>query len=348
MFIRNRFYIKIILLIVLGIIITGFYFGWWQWCFNVFNNIGRSQNNTERVIIDSSEFPKEEGEHPNLKLEWWYFAGHLEEEKNPKNKFGVTLIFDKNPAHIKANLINGILKENFSSVIKIDNYDILSKDNLTIQKGNNFWIETELFKYKIHYEFDDKEIDLILNSVKPPFITNIGSTAFYCQQTRVTISGFLSFSQQKYKVKGWGWIDHQGFEDSFPFYSWNWHAIQLDNNIEIVFMTYPDDQSGQIFKSSLFVYKDTQIETINNDNYSIEYINYWIDPKTKYRYPTKLRLKIPQKNANLDIEAILENQVIETIYKIYEGSTEVTGIWQGEKISGRAQIETINLEGIAN
>lgn len=132
---NKNFLKKIILAVfVISIIIAGFIFGY-----------RKNEKNPQKIIINGWEFPKEEGEHSNLKSEWWYFAGHLEEEGNPENKFGITLIFHKNPPHVKVNLVDGTQQKNFSSVINISNYDILSKEGLTIKKGENYWIEENLF-----------------------------------------------------------------------------------------------------------------------------------------------------------------------------------------------------------
>lgn len=126
---ENKIFLKKIILaiFVVIIILTGFIFGW-----------KKTENATQKTIINGWEFPREEGEHSNLKFEFWYFSGHLEEEGNPENKFGVTLIFQKNPPHVKVNLVDGVQQKNFSSRIKIDQYDFLSEEKLAIKWGDNF------------------------------------------------------------------------------------------------------------------------------------------------------------------------------------------------------------------
>lgn len=326
---NKNFLKKIILAIfVVGIILAGFIFGW-----------RKTGNTIQKININGWEFPKEEGEHANLELEWWYFAGHLEEEGNPENKFGVTLIFHKNPSHVKVNLVDGIQQKNFSSRIEIDQYDLLPEEKLAIKKGDNFWLETGLFKYQINFNFEDNNIELDLDSIKTPLLRYNTTDAFYYQQTRVKVKGQLSFSGTKYKVKGWGWIDHQGFKVSLPPSNWRWCAVQLDNNTEIIASgTHPYSQFN------LLLVKDNQIEQIKGDSHSMDDIDYWVDPETGYEYPIRFRLKIPAKNVDLEITAIANNQVIRGVeYRIYEGSCRVTGSFDGQAVTGRAQLEVVPL-----
>jgi len=339
---NKNFLKKIILAVfVVGIILTGFIFGW-----------GKTEITTQKTIIDGWEFPREEGKHSNFKFEGWYFAGHLEEEGNPENKFGVTLAFDKDQLTnqlIRVNLVDGVQKKNFSSKIEIDQYDLLSEKKLAIKKDENYWLEEELFKYKIHFQFDNNEIDLSLDSLKPPLLRYNITDAFYYQQTRVKTVGKLSFSGKEYKVKGWGWIDHLGLNQvTFTFLpaGWRWYAIQLDNNTEIV-STHFDPRLGMriLKKPALFLYnKDAQLEIIEGNRYSIDDIDYWVDPETNHEYPVRSRLEIPDKNINLEITAITKNQVIREIQKtfLYEGSCLVTGLFDGQNITGRAQLEVIH------
>lgn len=348
---KNCIYLKIILIIIItAIIFIGFIFVKQK----KYYSAEQSKNTAQSITVNGWQFPNEEGEHQNLQTEWWYFASHLENKNKPEDKFGFTIAFFKNSARIMMNLTNGVLQENFSSIIKIDYYDIFPKENLAVKKGENFWLEEDLFKYKIHFELDDKEIDLNLNSIKNPFIRYITPNTFYYQQTRVETSGFISFSGEKYEVKGLGWIDHQGFKDFAVPPIWRWYAIQLDNNTEMAFTIYlyPESNINKFQKTSLFLFEDDQMEEVENNDYSIEVIDYWTNSDTGYRYPIKSRLKIPQKNANLEITAIIKDQTIKGSDKayssIYLGSCRVEGIFEGQLVFGTAQLDIVSPEKATN
>lgn len=208
-------------------------------------------------------------------------------------------------------------------------------------------METRPFKYQINFNFENNNIKLDLDSIKPPIIRydTITIFPFYYQQTRVKVEGQLSFFGVKYKIKGWGWIEHQGFKESPYPSSWRWCAVQLDNNTEITADGIPPYSQFNL----LLVKDNNQIEQIKGDSHSMDDIDYWVDPETGYEYPIRFRLKIPAKNVDLEVVAITNNQVIRGVefrgveYRVYEGSCRVTGLFDGQAVTGRAQLEVIFL-----
>ena len=298
-------------------------------------------NNQNLDSKNAIYFPQDEGEHQNLQTEWWYLAAHLEDERDSANKFGATLIFGKNPPQIKFNLIDGVNQKNFSSVINLDGYDLLGKDKLAIKKDDIYWLESGVFKYQIHYKSENIEINLDLASLKNPFLFSNNSEAFYYEQTNVKVSGSLFLSDKHYEIKGVGWIDHQGFKAALPWKSWRWYALQLDNNVEMAFVTDFTSQIGNFSKkNNLSIFKETALrEIVDSQKYSIKDLEYWQDPKTKVQSPIKWQLEIPERNINLTATSIIPNQVIEGANGFYEGTCQVEGIFEGHSVMGRAQFE---------
>ncbi len=296
------------------------------------------------ILNNGKILPRDEGQHQNLQAEWWYFAGHLEDEKNSDNKFGFTLIFNKNSFNKNLpntifNLANGVNGENLSGLIFFDKYDVLSENNLEIVSGKNHWLSSPDGGYEIHFEYAGKEIDLNLTPLKKPFISSLTGQSFYYQQTRLAASGSLFLSDKQYKVKGFGWTEHQGFEDSVPWKSWRWHSLQLSNNAEIAFVTglyLKDGRSSE--KNVLFIFKERQ-EVVDNQEYEIEYLEYWTHPKTNVHYPIKWQLDIPNRNISLIVTSLVSNQVIDEAGGFYEGTCLVSGTFEGKSVTGRAQFE---------
>jgi predicted secreted hydrolase len=305
------------------------------------NNVEESeQPNVSLLPASDLVFPKDEGQHQNLKTEWWYFAGHLEDENNPGNKFGITLIFHKNSPRVVFNLADGVEQENFSALIPLEKYDVLGENNLTIVSGENYWLSSPGGGYKIHFKYAGKEINLNLTPQKPPFVSSLSGDTFYYQQTRLAVTGSLLFSPDKqYNVKGLGWVDHQGFKESLAWKTWRWYSLQLNNNVEITFVTdfYLKDGRGPI-KNNLFIFKNEK-KAIKSQDYEVRDLEYWINPKTNIRYPIKWRLEIPAQNTNLLISSLVRDQAIDEAAGFYEGTCLVSGIFEGKEVGGRAQFE---------
>lgn len=335
----------LLILIILALVIVKNFF------FNVFSlgnltflnekkSLGKLQPPAPSLISDNLLSPKDEGQHQDLQTEWWYFAGHLEDIDNSDNKFGVTLIFGKNPPSITVNLTDGIGRENFSAKIPLIKYDVLGENNLKIVSGGNYWISSPDGGYKIHFAYNGIKIDLDLKPQKSPFAYSLNGDTFYYQQTRLSVSGSLYFSADKqYKVTGSGWIDHQGFKESLPWKSWRWYSVQLNNNVEMAFVPeiYLKDGSG-LKKNDLFIFRNNK-EIIKSQDYEIKDLAYWTNPKTNIRYPIKWQLDIPGHNTSLIITAVIPNQVIDEAGGFYEGTCLVSGTFEGQTVTGRAQFE---------
>lgn len=285
---------------------------------------------------------KDEGQHDELQSEWWYFAGHLQETGKPDNKFGTTLVFYKNPS-VLFNLTNGPAQKSFSLLQKFDKYDDLGKNDLNIAIGKNYWKKLSDGRYEINFETGDKKINLQLKSLKNPLIYFLSGNEFYYQQTRMDVTGNISFGNQQYAVNGIGWVDHQGFKDIIPWKSWHWQSLQLDSNTEIVFSTHLVSKTGNVYKKGrMTIFKDTK-ETLDMQDYDIKELEYWFDKDTNINYPIKWNLTIPSKKVDLIIESIVPDQTIKngTLPKIYEGTCLVSGTFDDKPITGRSQFEIV-------
>ena len=216
----------------------------------------------------------------------------------------------------------------------------MAQDKLAIRKGEIYWLEQEPAKYKIYFSWSGQQADLNLIALKSPWLFSNNEEQFYYEQARLAVSGDLSFSpEQQYQVKGYGLIDHQGFKAALPWSSWRWYNLQLDNQTEVVFVTDFISKSGNFFqKNNLSIFKK-QMETVESQKYTVKDLEYWQDPKTKVQYPVKWQLEIPERNINLIATSIIPNQVIEGANGFYEGTCQVTGTFEGQSVTGRAQFE---------
>lgn len=312
-----------------------------------FSDFSYEAVNQKTEAISPLNFPQDEGAHPNLSTEWWYFAGHFEDEENPAHQFSLTLKFDKNPPRLAFNLSDGKEQENFSGLINFEHYDILAADKLDLKKGDILWTQTGDFKYQLHFKFEDKQVDLDLDSLKNPFLFSTIEGLFYYIQPRLEAAGELTIKDKHYKIKGQGWIDHEGFKEtaSFPWKSWRWHALQLDNKVEMVFSSDYTSDSGKFFeKSELSIFNSQGgKEIIKPEDYQITNLKYWQDSRTGIKYPVQWRLEIPARQVDLVASAIVANQLMGEPISYYNGSCQVAGIFGGEKVSGRAQFEDVSL-----
>jgi len=302
-----------------------------------------------KLTIDSIEFPKDEGVHQDMVQEWWYFKAHLKDRFNPQTTFGTTVIFFKNGMSYLV-VVDVKNQKKYSSVVK-NSFDVLSQNKLSLKNGENYWIETDLFEYRLRYYYQGIGLDFILKSLKNPMIVSSEPKSLrglYLVQPRIDVQGELNLEDKKYEVNGWGWIDHQAFTVSVPelILGWKWWAVQLNNNTELMFddILFAKEKRSDLKQHPLLIFdKDSSgfdIEKIDRDQYILKELDYWEDPRTNTRYPISWSLEIPVKNISLEINSVLKDQIIEGT-SIYEGTCRVDGIYEGLEVEGWAQFENV-------
>ena len=121
--------------------------------------------------------------------------------------------------------------------------------------------------------------------------------------------------------------------------AWRWFGVQLSNNVEMALVPeiYTKD-SSVAKKNDLFIFLNNK-EIIKSQDYEIKDLEYWTHPKTNVRYPVKWQLDVPNRDIHLTITTLIPNQVIDNTGGFYEGTCLVSGIFEGNTVTGRAQFE---------
>lgn len=296
-----------------------------------------SNSKNSEIIL---EFPKDEGMHTDVKHEWWYFNGHVCDEKG--NHYGLMVCFFKN-----GKLYLEFADENnskFYSAIIHGNLKA-SQEKLDISIGNNWWVETDKSSYKMHTEYAGTHLDLNMITEKPPLLIGgqglvlmgRGGTSYYYSQTRLKINGKLKLMGEEKNISGIGWIDRQWGNWNFDgFDGWEWFSIQLDNNEEIQLFKLFDPETGESITPMLnIMHANNEQETINS--FQIEYLDYWTDPKSGDRFSHKWKIKIPEKDIELVVIPTIDDQLIHQ--GLWEGSCTVTGKVGNEDVTGWGYVE---------
>ncbi len=300
-------------------------------------------------------------------VQWWYFTGHLWDEK--ENEYGFELTFfiiklnDKkfrsnfgvNHIYISHFAVTDVSNERFLFSDKADrgafNFAGADKDHLYVWVGNNN-LSGSLEKMRIKGIDNKKEIDLSLVPEKPyVFHGKNGYSkksddpefgySYYFSNTRMKTEGFLKIKDKKFKVKGYSWFDRELFPKYKPTIDkgWDWFAIQLDNNTEIMlFQIREKDKILKQFSSGTFIYKNGKYRALKPEDFQINVLDDYRSTKTGAKYPSKWNIKIPSEHIDIIIVPVLKDQEITAYYTTgnyyWEGSCKVKG-----SHTGRAYVE---------
>ena len=316
------------------------------------------------------KFPKDELSHDCV-TEWWYFNGHLEDERQNKYSFMNCLFkvdvkrsdFKKlkipflNKVPLKTiyfphSILLDIKRKKFYS--KIDYVSLISRDSfskqllfinyinpITVKGYTNKTIEgIDKFKYRLKTE----DIDLILTSVKKPLLEGGNGYidfwmkgSYYYSLTNLKTEGTIRIENRLIKVKGKSWMDHQWANKSYSRDKWTWFSIQLDNETEMVCFKY-DNGGAKAYLASIS-YPDDKQEHISEVKLT-PLGTKWTSPKTKAEYHLSWRIEIPSKAIDLEVTPLVKDQeMIFGTINYWEGPLTVKGLFNNQKVNGVGFLE---------
>ena len=313
------------------------------------------------------KFPIDESAH-NYIVEWWYWNGHLKDERGREYSFmdclfKVDIKKIKIPFFIKAitdvsyfshSLLTDLHHEKFNhriSPISVISDDSFSKPllyinylNADMKRGylNCIMEETERGKY--HIKNDD--IDLILTSIKKPlleggkgYIDLSSNKTYYYSLTNLQTEGRIKIKDEWVEVSGKSWMDHQWADTKYSLGRWDWFSVQLDNDIEMVCYVY-DNGKTKIYEA------DISYEGGSQEHYKdLEIIpgeECWTSPKSQASYPLVWKIKIPKKDIELELKSRTGDQeMLFGSINYWEGPLSVTGHLGGKKVQGVGFMELV-------
>jgi len=218
-------------------------------------------------------FPRDHGSHPNYKIEWWYFTGHLKSQTGREFGFQLTFFRFANRAGDaeRKEPVNGIdfnddqmflahvaltdIKTgefHFRERLNRSGWDAYSStEGMDIRNGNwtavMNWSEghTETIETVATIGSDIK-MEFLLTPEKPLIRFGEGNglsikgpnrenCSIYFSYTRLALSGTLGLKDETLSVTGTCWMDHEISSSQLGdgLVGWDWTCIQLANHWEI-------------------------------------------------------------------------------------------------------------------
>ena len=151
--------------------------------------------------------------------------------------------------------------------------------------------------------------------------------------------GTLVIDGEPLQVSGTAWFDHQWGELAPAINTgWDWFAIQLDDDREIMLFIVRVDGGEALVGGS---YTDAACESteIGPDELEVTPLGEWTSPHTGCTYPAGWAVTVP--DLELTVTPVMEDQEIDAkVVTYWEGLAEVSG-----DATGRAYVE---LSGYCN
>jgi predicted secreted hydrolase len=318
--------------------------------------------------------PKDNGSHDFI-IEWWYFNGHLKDEKGKEYSF-MDCFFKVNLAKVNIpHFVPHLIEDHFkngeyihfahsvvSDISKNKNYKEIQ--NISLVSKNSFKNDLLYINYKNahllgeslngeiietkpnNFHLKTKDLDLELESTKKPLLEGghgyVGtpkSGSYYYSFTNMNVEGSININNKEIEVKGKAWMDHQWANAVYKKDKWTWFSFQFENGTEIMCVEY-DTEIGA----------DILVDIIDKDGNQNQYKKAilkpvgrsWESKKTKASYPLAWEIKIPEADLTIKTKSLMKDQ--EMIFgqiNYWEGPMDASIMIHDKKVKGKGFMELV-------
>ncbi|MBV8550041.1 MAG: hypothetical protein JOY54_01990 [Acidobacteriaceae bacterium] len=321
------------------------------------------------------QFPRDYFNHPDYRTEWWYYTGNLRAADGHRYGFELTFFRQGIPlppqarssedavwlpdqvylAHLALSDIDG---GSFYHTERLNRAGPgLSGASLEQQRyWNGNWevrwnslsagtqhLEAVCDRFTLKIDLTPQKQAVINGrngvSQKGPLP---GAGSHYISFTRLRASGALKMNGSPIAVNGVAWMDHEYFSEPLDrdLAGWDWFAIQLDNNEELMLYQLRT-KSGEksLYSSGTFVDAAGKSHFLDVSQFSLTPGAVWRSARSGARYPISWKISIPSLQIELSEQTALQDQ------ELYSGNGITPTYWEGA-VSYAGQVQRRAVRGV--
>ncbi len=325
------------------------------------------------------EFPRDHGNHPDFKTEWWYFTGNLRSAEG--REFGYQLTFFRQgitpPAAripTTSRFVTGDVKFAHFAVTDVTKGEFVFEQFLARgtfgeagfdDGGRLAWIEECELRlesdgtFRLRAQDEKKAIDLRLRPVKPPVIHGTdgvsqkadgeGRASHYYSLTRMETAGTVTLGGTAHEVTGLSWFDHEWATNQLAAgqVGWDWFSVQFDDGTELMLFQIRTATGGrERWSGGTFVDASGGTTAVADADFELEPVGRWKSRETGADYPVDWRLAVPKLGLEIKITARVDDQELRLApISYWEGSIGAEGMRGAVPVRGTGYLEMTGYAG---
>jgi predicted secreted hydrolase len=319
----------------------------------------------------SWHFPRDHGQHPEFRTEWWYFTGNLKNKEG--RRFGYQLTFFRTAllpqpvartsrwafrdAYIAHFTITDVERSKFFYDQRVARGTLKladsARDSLQVYAGD--WSAeggNTIIRLKAAASFGSISF-LLKNNRSPVLHGQNGLTpkghqpeeaSYYYSMPHLETSGVLRVGETAFEMTGASWMDHEFFTglEKSEAQGWDWMSMHLSDSTAIMCYLWRTPEGTILpFSGGSLMPADGSRHPIRLSDFKATPFSWWTSAKTGGKYPISWKLKI--KDYQLELTSPVENQELDTrattgvIY--WEGYVEIRGKKGNLPVSGLGYLE---------
>jgi|APTNR8051073442_1049403.scaffolds.fasta_scaffold01107_11 predicted secreted hydrolase len=322
------------------------------------------------------QFPRDHGQHPDQKIEWWYVTGNVETVDH--RRFGYQLTFFRiGVVTVPASESKWALRDVWMAHLAVSDVqngvyrhaDRLNRSGPGIAGATEARIWNEDWSMtvgadamKLSGSDGDFGLELSLGFGKPVVVHGrdgisqkgdaAGNASHYYSMTRMPTRGAIMMGNETFEVTGSSWMDHE-FGSSFlevGTAGWDWFSAQLNDGSELMLFQLRSTEPGKNVPQSAgtLIRKDGSTVPLTADEFTLKPGEPW-KAASGALYPQQWQIQVPSQGIVLQSRAIMPDQEFRAAatpgLQYWEGAVDYTGTVGKAPVTGLGYLEMTGYAG---
>ncbi len=320
------------------------------------------------------QFPRDEGAHPEYRLEWWYVTGWVTDGQGATRGFQVTFfrvrtgLAEDNPSRFAPRQVlfahaaladprHGRLRHAERSARAGFGLAEATVGRTDVRLDDWSLREAGAGRYATVVRGEDFSVALDLVARQPPLLQgergysrkgpDPRAASYYYSLPQLEVSGEVVVDGVRQRVTGQAWFDHEWSSDyvDVEAQGWDWMGINLADGGALMAFRMRDRDGGERWAAATLRSADGSVRTFGPEAVEWSPGRRWKSPRTGVSYPVEWRVRVGERT--FDVRPLMPDAELDsrastgTIY--WEGP--VTLIEDGVREAGRGYLELTGYAG---
>jgi predicted secreted hydrolase len=265
-------------------------------------------------------FPRDEGSHPEFRIEWWYITGWLKNEAGDPLGFQITF-FRTRPGLDESNPSRFAAKQVLFAHIAVSDpargqllraersaragFSLAQASEQTLDVRLDEWsLRKEGVVYRAQIASDEFAMDFIFQPTQPPLLQGrdgfsqkgpaVLSASYYYSLPQLRTRGTLVIGDRKHPVSGEAWFDHEWSSAIMDQQAagWDWAGINLHDGTAVMAFQMRNREQREHWAAATSRKRGESPQTFAPDQIEWTPLRRWRSPRTSIEYPIEWRVRI--------------------------------------------------------
>jgi predicted secreted hydrolase len=328
-------------------------------------------------------FPRDHGQHPRFRLEWWYYTGLLRTRGGREFGFQVTffrrgLNTGQKPGKSAWHVGSLYLAHAALSDIQartLNQSARVGRDSLGMSGAAadrlHVWLSTWRASpagdgphdAQLTIDADAFSLRLRLTAEKPPVLhgeegldrkgPEAGQASWYYSIPRLSVWGTVTRGKEAWDVEGVAWMDHEFGTSQLgvDLAGWDWFSVRLSNGYDLMLyrLRHKNGSTDAASHGTLVTPDGRGIPLRISPATVLEPVRFWKSPHTGARYPVAWHISLPEHGLMLEIAPRFDAQELRLEHGMpiayWEGAISAQGMQGQSPVRGEGYLELTGYTG---